>query len=563
LARFENKRSLNLQGNKKGVMLTTEIFSFAISDNPEVVNSPYFVDDRAQNLLLETFQHVNRKKNSVEGRLYEYIKEYPGLPQFKNRLTSYYMLTGNRKKAKEINLLTLQQHPDYLFGKISMALEYYFENNFDEMLLLLGSQLELDALYPERKIFHVSEVMNYYKMVALYLNAVNRTPEAWDVIERMETACPGHPDIEETTIAIFRYNSEHASRRMEEVEKTNKTVTGSFRQSIPASSILPQFENKIIEALYKHDFRLPPEILKDILDLPEESLVRDLKKVLEDGIARYQFFETGKNRQDKHTQFLLHAIFIIAEKARMDCLQDIFNVMKNGAEFTEFYFGDTKTELLWIALYKLAVKDVSLLFAFLKERNTDTFSKTPVNQALEQLFYHHENLRQPIIDGYRELSAYFIANKEDETLADTNVIASAVCTMRRIAVDELKEQIKELYEHNLVRLGYAGNFEKLMKRRISEKFKKKSIPAICEMYEEVITTWAGYKDDDDDADTSGDDEAGRDLEWDENEHKYMPYQVEDTTPFVRTEPKTGRNDPCPCGSGKKYKKCCMKLSESA
>jgi hypothetical protein len=26
-------------------------------------------------------------------------------------------------------------------------------------------------------------------------------------------------------------------------------------------------------------------------------------------------------------------------------------------------------------------------------------------------------------------------------------------------------------------------------------------------------------------------------------------------PVVRT-PKTGRNDPCPCGSGKKYKKCC-------
>lgn len=23
-----------------------------------------------------------------------------------------------------------------------------------------------------------------------------------------------------------------------------------------------------------------------------------------------------------------------------------------------------------------------------------------------------------------------------------------------------------------------------------------------------------------------------------------------------TEPKLGRNDPCPCGSGKKYKKCC-------
>ena len=26
--------------------------------------------------------------------------------------------------------------------------------------------------------------------------------------------------------------------------------------------------------------------------------------------------------------------------------------------------------------------------------------------------------------------------------------------------------------------------------------------------------------------------------------------------FKRTAPKIGRNDPCPCGSGKKYKKCC-------
>lgn len=27
-------------------------------------------------------------------------------------------------------------------------------------------------------------------------------------------------------------------------------------------------------------------------------------------------------------------------------------------------------------------------------------------------------------------------------------------------------------------------------------------------------------------------------------------------PVVREGPKVGRNDPCPCGSGKKYKKCC-------
>jgi preprotein translocase subunit SecA len=27
-------------------------------------------------------------------------------------------------------------------------------------------------------------------------------------------------------------------------------------------------------------------------------------------------------------------------------------------------------------------------------------------------------------------------------------------------------------------------------------------------------------------------------------------------PPKRSGPKVGRNDPCPCGSGKKYKQCC-------
>jgi uncharacterized protein YchJ len=29
-------------------------------------------------------------------------------------------------------------------------------------------------------------------------------------------------------------------------------------------------------------------------------------------------------------------------------------------------------------------------------------------------------------------------------------------------------------------------------------------------------------------------------------------------PFVRATPKQGRNDPCACGSGQKFKKCCGK-----
>ena len=41
----------------------------------------------------------------------------------------------------------------------------------------------------------------------------------------------------------------------------------------------------------------------------------------------------------------------------------------------------------------------------------------------------------------------------------------------------------------------------------------------------------------------------------DHDHEYDPNLLLNRQPVVRTEPKIGRNDPCPCGSGKKYKKC--------
>jgi len=39
-------------------------------------------------------------------------------------------------------------------------------------------------------------------------------------------------------------------------------------------------------------------------------------------------------------------------------------------------------------------------------------------------------------------------------------------------------------------------------------------------------------------------------------HGAPPISEPAPQPIRRTGPEVGRNDPCPCGSGKKYKKCC-------
>lgn len=45
--------------------------------------------------------------------------------------------------------------------------------------------------------------------------------------------------------------------------------------------------------------------------------------------------------------------------------------------------------------------------------------------------------------------------------------------------------------------------------------------------------------------------------YDEETRKRL-YREQKQSGTIRKEKKIGRNDPCPCGSGKKYKKCCGK-----
>lgn len=42
----------------------------------------------------------------------------------------------------------------------------------------------------------------------------------------------------------------------------------------------------------------------------------------------------------------------------------------------------------------------------------------------------------------------------------------------------------------------------------------------------------------------------------DDEWFYIDGDVEGHVTYRRENPKVGRNDPCPCGSGKKHKKCC-------
>jgi uncharacterized protein YchJ len=87
---------------------------------------------------------------------------------------------------------------------------------------------------------------------------------------------------------------------------------------------------------------------------------------------------------------------------------------------------------------------------------------------------------------------------------------------------------------------------------------KKELQNYFEIKEE-IASWETTGDNKKDNFINDKDEREYYDEWEEVvEEATKEYFYSGSKPFVRNAPKVGRNEPCPCGSGKKYKNCCGK-----
>jgi len=94
--------------------------------------------------------------------------------------------------------------------------------------------------------------------------------------------------------------------------------------------------------------------------------------------------------------------------------------------------------------------------------------------------------------------------------------------------------MKRLFDLGYVGTGICGEY-KDVERDINKPVSYHEIKELLNIYnryEQVITTWSGYKEEEDDL----------------TSEKEEPFHA---------GTKIGRNDPCPCGSGKKFKKCCF------
>jgi len=306
---------------------------------------------------------------------------------------------------------------------------------------------------------------------------------------------------------------------------------------------------------------MPPEKINELLSLAMEWLRIDLETAVYDAIKRYNFFEKKEFHNNKELDFCLHALYLLKEIKAEESLPVILEILRQPQDLLNLWLSDTLTDNIWQVIYALGVNQADKLAEFLKEPLNYTFARSEVSVALKQIVLHRPERRKEIIGLYKNVMDFFISNKTDETVVDDTLIDLMIDDIIEINGKELLPEIKELLDEEITDEYLTDRLQEVIEEldeipegEYGEDFKKE-----LQNYFEIaaeVSSWQEKDEHDDEEDEDDSDEYYDDWEEvKEAEEDNTQYFYSGDKPFVRTAPKAGRNEPCPCGSGKKYKNC--------
>ncbi len=172
------------------------------------------------------------------------------------------------------------------------------------------------------------------------------------------------------------------------------------------------------------------------------------------------------------------------------------------------------------------------LFGF--SRNEEFKEKLPTREQAEEWVNEILGmLKNSAGEHYHEIQRYFLLEALDRNWKE-----------HLLNMDHLREGIglrgygQKDPKHEYKREGFE------LFRDMLDRIKENTIRALCHLRIET--------------EVREDEFQHKDKQQEELEYSDAEGTDSKKKPKRRSEPKVGRNDPCPCGSGKKYKKCCGK-----
>jgi len=223
------------------------------------------------------------------------------------------------------------------------------------------------------------------------------------------------------------------------------------------------------------------------------------------------------------------AMFLLAEFRVREAFPYLIQYLEFDSELVEYWLSDSLTESFGSILASVAtVDDIPRIKTVVENEKLYLYQRIAALDALQVLYTE---------DVYSSHDYFAYLRHLLETChAEPTLLAEAIINCEEAGMHEVLPKVEALYKEGLVdeqfttlpevRRGLLGTNEEKAKQAL----KKDKRCLFIQDTIKYLSNWACF-----------------------NEKPVLEPTVIRKDPFGY---KVGRNDPCPCGSGKKYKKCC-------
>jgi hypothetical protein len=274
---------------------------------------------------------------------------------------------------------------------------------------------------------------------------------------------------------------------------------------------------EIIRELEYYDGSFPRQALKEAI-VKKDQITPALLKIIE---------EATDNIQDLLDQddYMAHiyAMFLLAQFREQRAYPLIVNFFSIPGKISLEVTGDMVTEYLDRMLASVCLGDVSLIRQLAENETADEFVRNAALGSLLCLVATGQKSREEVISYYKNLFESGLS-KEPSHFWDGLI---ACCT--DLYPEEVYPEIKHAFEEDIIDesfidFDFVDEQLTLGKERVLAELQDSRYKLI----EDTI----------------------KEMEW------WACFQTPTQPQQIVKKKKVGRNEPCPCGSGKKYKKCC-------
>lgn len=295
---------------------------------------------------------------------------------------------------------------------------------------------------------------------------------------------------------------------------------------------------QLLQTIRYNDGKFLRDELQRIIEQKEEAIPY-LLQIMNDLKEDYTKVIDRSNRID-----FIYAYYLLAQFQVKELFPIIIDILSMPSEISDEIFGDDITENIGRILATVYNGEINSLMRLIENTEANEYARGQALKALVVLVYNGELTRDFVMGYFKQLM--------NGKLSDTNYYLNAEIAYccNDLYPEEVYEDIQRLHEEQVIEAFVIrmADIDKTLKKTkeeiLQEKQKDYKFQFVTDAIEE-LQGWACFHQGQFIPSVNSFTEIDRSAAYGEPKRNQA----------VKIE-KIGRNDPCTCGSGKKYKKCC-------